>query len=224
MTPLSATARALIRALSIDPEVLTEGLIWRHHGLGMLQAELTEELRIHVWHPTLVDSKMATPRCIHDHRFDIWSAVVLGTVIDIPCTVSLDGHRYAEPSWDSVNIYVIEHAKAQNRLITQEGCSTATQARLLGRGAVHENSPEPQEAGREYFIPKRTFHTTQVEGLAITVVHRSNFDEDLARVLCGVGSDVTAVSGIVRDEGEGERQKVEEVLREAGAAIRRLRR
>jgi hypothetical protein len=49
----------------------------------MLQAELSETLRIHIWHPKLVSPEMAWPRCVHDHRFDLESAVVIGAVRDV---------------------------------------------------------------------------------------------------------------------------------------------
>jgi hypothetical protein len=226
MTPLVETARQLVFGLrwkSNIPTVMHAGreLAWRHHGLGMLQAELSEELRIHIWHPKLVSPGMAWPRCVHDHRFDIWSVVVLGEVIDVTCDVlqARVGFGY-EPA----NIYEIEHAKNQDRLVLDKGCSTATSAHKLASGSVHKTSEEVQAAGREYFIPRRTFHTTKVQDLAITVVHRSNFDERLARVLCAPDSDVTAISGIVRDDGLEHRILVNWVLREAGDAIAQVER
>jgi len=108
--------------------------------------------------------------------------------------------------------------------VLDKGCSTATSAHKLASGSVHKTSEEVQAAGREYFIPRRTFHTTKVQDLAITVVHRSNFDERLARVLCAPDSDVTAISGIVRDDGLEHRILVNWVLREAGDAIAQVER
>lgn len=226
MTPLVETARQLVFGLGVmdQPTQFTHGgriLKWRHHGLGMLQAELSEELRIHIWHPKLVSPGMAWPRCVHDHRFDIWSAVVLGEVIDVSCDVLRD---HVAPGYQPVNIYEIEHAKNQDRLVLDKGCSTATSALKLSSGSARRTSDEVQAAGREYFIPRRTFHTTKVEDLAITVVHRSNFDERLARVLCALDSDVTAISGIVRDESLEHRILVNWVLREASDAIAQVER
>jgi hypothetical protein len=82
-------ARQIIRGLTWSSSALSEvfhaghRLTWRHHGLGMLQAELSETLRIHIWHPKLVSPEMAWPRCVHDHRFDLESAVVIGAVRDV---------------------------------------------------------------------------------------------------------------------------------------------
>ena len=83
-------ARQLVRGVSWDTwhgvTAVKHGdrpLRWRHHGLGMLQAELSESLRVHVWHPSLVSPGMVWPRCVHDHRFDIGSVVVVGAVRDV---------------------------------------------------------------------------------------------------------------------------------------------
>jgi hypothetical protein len=255
MTPFVEAARQLVRGLFWADQpiaVLHDGkqLTWRHHGLGMLQAEISETLRIHIWHPKLVSEGMAWPRCVHDHRFDITSAVIVGEVIDVPCEVmQLDTRTYCRlcnihpdepetigvtcpqhvwvtpvvPDAPNVNVYEIEHAKNQDRMVDQKGCSTATQAKLLARGALRAREANPQRAGEEYHIPRRVFHTTRVSdlngGLAITVIHRSNFDNHLARVLCAPDKDVTAISGIVRDDSIEHRVLMAHVLREASDAI-----
>jgi hypothetical protein len=225
MTPFVEAARQIVRGIQwlhnpISGSFAGHGLQWRHHGLGMLQAELSETLRIHVWHPKLVSEGMAWPRCVHDHRFDIHSAVVVGGVIDVPCYVSLSGHRTpTEAGWDNVNVYEIEHAKNQDRLVLEKGCSTATSAKKLAQGSVYQGEPVFHKAGGGYLIERRHFHTTRVDDLAITVVHRSNFDDRLARVLCAPDKDVTAVSGIVRDESLDHRVLCNWVLREASDAI-----
>lgn len=257
MTPFVESARQLVRGLDWSDLPITaihngSPLKWRHHGLGMLQAEISETLRIHIWHPKLVSEGMAWPRCVHDHRFDITSAVVLGEVIDVPCEITGThtgpcrkcGVRPEEPNrvghecpqhdwteeapkegWQAANVYEIEHAKNQDRMVDQKGCSTATSAKLLSRGAVRERpfryrgESREKTAGREYGVERRRFHTTRVEALAITVIHRSNFDDRLARVLCAPDKDVTAISGIVRDESIAHLVLVNSILREASDAI-----
>lgn len=55
-------------------------LHWRHNGLGLLQGFIREpELRVHVWHPSLI-TKQAQYSKIHDHRFNLVSSVLLGTI------------------------------------------------------------------------------------------------------------------------------------------------
>jgi hypothetical protein len=224
MTPFVEAARQLVRGLVWDdsmlPDVSHAGrrLVWRHHGLGALQAELSDTLRVHIWHPELVSLGMTWPRCVHDHRFDLTSAVVLGSIFDVPCSVMLEKHASLS-GWEDANVYEIEHAKNQDRMVAEGGRSTAVSARLLANGAVWRRMEILRAAGTEYAVPRREFHTTRVEGLAVTVVHRGNFDDKLARVLCAPDSEVTAVSGIVRDDSVNHRIRVNWVLREAARAI-----
>lgn len=233
MTAFSEAARQIVFGLhNTQPGVLAHGsrdLHWRHHGLGMLQAEFSEDLRIHIWHPALVNPGMAWPRCVHDHRFDLTSAVVLGEIIDVPCNVQEVPHPFTaslSKSQQWVGIYEIEHAKNQDLMVKnpsgpqgQKGCSTATSAKLLNKGYVEATGIERQSAGWEYRIRRREFHTTRIEGLTITVVHRSNFDDRLARVLCAIDSDVSAVSGIVRDDSLAHTRLVSNVIDQAADAI-----
>jgi hypothetical protein len=226
MTPFVESARQVVRGIVWSGPYSGmfggKDLHWRHHGLGMLQAELSEELRIHIWHPNLVSEEMAWPRCVHDHRFDITSAVVLGEVIDVLCHVYESGSTLATGEC-RIDIFEIEHAKNQDRLVSEKGCSTATSAKKLGSGIVMETGVERQRAGQEYRIERRRFHTTRVEALAVTVVHRSNFDDRLARVLCAPDKDVTAISGIVRDDSTVHRELVQHVLVAAADTIASLR-
>jgi hypothetical protein len=235
MTPFVETARQLILGLSWHdqpPAFVHNGrtLTWRHHGLGMLQAELSETLRIHIWHPRLVSVGMAWPRCVHDHRFDITSAVVLGAVRDVVPDIR-KGHEATHPSggWQRAKMYEIEHAKNQDRMVLEKGCSTATSAKFLNDVTLTRlYTDKTYAADSTYQIPRRVFHTTEINELALTVVHRSNFDDRLARVLCAPESDVTAVSGIVRDDSPAEpgwktslerKILIHWVLREAAAAM-----
>lgn len=235
MTAFVEAARQIVRSIvwapgpALYPAYGSFGgrdLHWRHHGLGMLQAEFSDTLRIHIWHPKLVSEGMAWPRCVHDHRFDLTSTVVLGEIIDVPCYVREVPEPFSvsissrDATW--VNIYEIEHAKNQDRMVEAKGCSTATSAKKLTRAYVEETGAEHHFEGEEYHLERRTFHTTRVKELAITVVHRSNFDSRLARVLCALDKDVTAVSGIVRDESTAHAALMSHVLSETAGAIARM--
>lgn len=52
----------------------------RYHGNGFIQMKLTNNERIHVWHPEFPvrDNHTGT---IHSHRFDISSNILLGTLV-----------------------------------------------------------------------------------------------------------------------------------------------
>jgi hypothetical protein len=209
------------RTLLLNANVFNLPRRWRHHGLGMLQAEFTDTLRVHVWHPNLVSSKMAWPRCVHDHRFDITSVVLAGRILDIPHVVGLiDAAPF---TWGvQARCYEIEHAKNQDRLVLDKH-TTATSARFLGDVQVKRLEAVLHGAGETYEIERRAFHTTEVHELAVTVVHRSRFDSGLARVLCAADDDVTATSGIVRDESVEAIAFRQSILREAHEALSKAR-
>jgi len=66
-------------ALALFPQMQ-----WRHHGIGVLQGYVAEdvepEVRLHVWATELVKPGMAESGDIHDHRFDLLSHVLCGQV------------------------------------------------------------------------------------------------------------------------------------------------
>ena len=160
---------------------------WRHHGLGVLQREISDTQRIHVWSPILATLQGAR-RC-HDHRFDLHSVVLLGDIFDTSVSVrpTFDPSRYAQP------MYGIDHAKIQ--------VPGQPHAEFLG---YVETSPKlPQEGvglgstffdyahagarryghGTSYTLSRGAFHTSHVRDLTITLVTRSNFSDEPARVL-----------------------------------------
>ena len=214
--PIEELAKQVVRGLTFERALGCEVrhghrlLEWRHHGLGMLQAELSESLRIHVWHPTLVSPDMPWPRCVHDHRFDLQSMVVVGAVRDVCPDVRFvkgcdladlrvaTGRPHPSGYWIDAKVYEIEHAKEQDRLVVG-GCSTTMSARYLGDVILTRTyADKTYKAGESYGVARRKFHTTEIDGLAVTVVHRCHFDDRLARVLSN--SDVTALSGIVQND------------------------
>ncbi len=52
------------------------------HGLGFLQVELTDHLRIHVWHPDLPRRRCFEHSSIHNHRFGFESTVLVGEIVN----------------------------------------------------------------------------------------------------------------------------------------------
>src|SRR6187399_838870 len=60
-------------------------LKWRHAGFGALQAYLREgdarELRVHVWHSSLIKAGIEESGLCHDHRFAMRSSVLAGKII-----------------------------------------------------------------------------------------------------------------------------------------------
>jgi hypothetical protein len=182
--PFAAAARELVKRFDFSyGSFLAERVKWRHHGLGMLQAEFADDLRVHVWHPCL--KRMEGWRNVHDHRFDLVSAVVVGAVTDVPCHVF--EKEPPEFRTELVPCSEITHAKAQK---------PGELPRPTSQVWAVLDEPVGWSAGSVYTIARREFHTTRVSGLAITVVHRQNFDERPARVLG------TSESGIVHGDLE----------------------
>ncbi len=216
-TAYAASAREIVKKLDVD------SMKWRQHGLGMLQSELSEELRVHIWHPKLRTLPFDGFRDVHDHRFTLTSYVAVGTIIDIPFSVvPLDYGEYGPSGWERhpvAEVHEIVHAKEQENV--RAGCSTATLAKSLGPAYVAQQEAMRWKAPSVYAILRRNFHTTRIDDLAITLVHRSDFDGKLARVL-GLAKDGDVGSAIVPETLETLCLK-NWVLREAHYAIAAMR-
>lgn len=158
---------------------------WRHHSLGMLQAELTGNIRVHIWHPSLRKFKEDELRCIHDHRFDLLSYVAHGTIFDE--TVKVHQLAFAEngatpgcevEEWAGdreklVDVYQIAHAKVQKK-----------GGEFYSRACYERGQKLPREEGTLYCIRRLAFHASAVRDLAVTIVARSGFLREVpARVL-----------------------------------------
>lgn len=203
-----AAARLLVKSAAVGGFFLDVGNEWRHHGLGMLQCELDDTTRIHVWHPSLratwADNGF---RAVHDHRFDFASAVMVGSFDDVSYDVVRNVGDYPLGAWRDLpetDLFEIAHAKLQ-----MKGDAFK---RHLGTVFVQKGLPRRRTAGDVYEVRRRLFHTTIAHGLAVTVVSRSNFDEQPARVLDN------PESGIVPKTDATSRQRVQ-VLEEAVRAI-----
>ena len=194
-TAFAATAHELIKHLDFGK------ISWRHHGLGMLQGELSEELRIHLWHPMLRTIPYEGKRDVHDHRFRIDSYIAYGSIVDVPHivwftkdTTATPGVRPSFPEfserelyklqpeqrWTLEDAWEIKHAKVQD----------GNDCKPLGKVWVWRGPEITRQQGQTYAIDRREFHTTVVTGFAITVVHRSEFDEQPARILGGCHSAI----------------------------------
>jgi hypothetical protein len=228
MSAFYEAARLLIKHVKLSD------MKWRQHGLGMLQAEITDALRVHIWHPrlrTMVVSNFhpgSSFREVHDHRFDLTSAVILGEIIDVPFfyqgdgrASSLESEDNGEWGWRRTKCWEILHAKIQIKQGTTGDAPAATDYKFISDVSValaqaKENWPR-YKAGAEYKILRRHFHTTRIDDLAVTVVHRANFDVRSARVL---GSEKEAAkSGIIIDDNINTKVLWAWVIREAEQAL-----
>ena len=159
-------------------------LKWRHNGLGLLQAYVQEgtstELRIHVWHPSLRREGIVDSGLLHDHRFDLTSYVLVGQIIQ------REYELFENNAFGTWQLHEVVHAReASNRHGTNDGLVSGLPTLYH---AVYET--RVIQAGDRYKFPKEHFHGSFIDGLAVTVVRKSNQTEKPARILAPYGKPV----------------------------------
>lgn len=216
---------------------------WRWHGLGMLQREISDEVRVHVWHPDLVKVPPGLRR-VHDHRFDLSSLVMVGRLIDHAYDVFIGAPNA------NTKIWAIKHAKIQHAApplpntfadlkngsamaaaiqrespwgaVLKPGAQPTTpgddpDVDLIGPALAEPTISANRRAGDLYTIPRGDFHQSEPVGLAITIVHRANFAAGVSARVLGDHAH-SAIAGqhaaIERDDAV-----VERVLAEARSAL-----
>lgn len=153
---------------------------WRHHGIGVLQGYLSEgtdpEVRVHVWSRRLLKSGMDISGDAHDHRFDMVSHVLCGTI----------AHEELTP--------IYSNEKGDHRMLL------LTHARAAADNKFHGPTEEiggafrvlrnmlKIEAGYSYTFPALHFHRSPLPGeldaVAVTVVEKHRQQADVrARIL-----------------------------------------
>lgn len=168
----------------------------------MLQGEVSETQRIHIWNPELRTIPLEGYRDIHDHRFDLISHVLIGELIDIRYQVT--PKFLGEGDTDA---WEIKHAKIQvdDRPVHGKGVwqvdtgapASSPNTKWIGRAKVLEAYRTKYSVGDSYSIVRREWHTTKTScPLALTFVERSNFDDRPARIL---GAGISAIISYADD-------------------------
>jgi len=123
-------------------------LTFRHHGIGVLQADLDRAggERLHVWHPDLVKPGTAL---VHNHRFDMVSHVLTGEIHDVQFAVTPD----------KAGAFEVREVMGNG----QFGIPTRA------NGAM---SDKRHAAGKQYTIGAWTFHVTEAMPFSVTWVER----------------------------------------------------
>lgn len=134
---------------------------WRNHGIGMIQAYLHEntepEVRIHIWHHSLIRPGLHENGSIHDHRFDMTSDVILGELTEKVYTPTLDAEGDWEP-WSIVN------ARSAGKENGYDGDCTPTGDRFS-----LSTEERTHREGYSYTLPRGVFHESAAKALTITV-------------------------------------------------------
>ncbi len=164
-----------LRALALP---LIDKLKWRHHGIGVLQGYVCEgtepEIRLHIWSKKLLKPGMDQSGDVHDHRFDLVSHVLCGTIDHeewIPSVANQGDHEMLS----------LTHARAASDT-KFHGPTTA----ILGCFNVEKKWWSVKE-GFSYTLPALSFHRTPLpaspEVVAVTCVEKHNQRENQARLL-----------------------------------------
>lgn len=179
---------------------------WRHHGIGVLQGYVVEnvnpEVRLHVWAPELLKPGMDVSGDIHDHRFDMISHVLVGYV----------GHEeiYERPDdFGDWKMYALTHARAAEDT-AYHGPTTP----VPGHFTLSKKFCAVPH-GYTYHFPKGKFHRSPLTGeVTVTCVEKHNQSDSPARVLHPV-----AVPPVMAFGHEMDPEVVERVLRRAREAL-----
>lgn len=121
----------------------------RVHPNGFVQFDLSEELRLHVWHHEIPRQKTNTP--IHDHTFDMTSEVLNGRMVNINYEIM------TEP----LSRFVIH--------VPENGKLTPTEQQV----GIDKNSVDVIWYGEEYSVPEGSFHESIAPHSAVTLIHMS---------------------------------------------------
>lgn len=144
-----------------------EGLVWRHHGIGTLQAYLREhadpEIRVHIWSPRLVRPGIVGHGNAHDHRFNLTSHVLVGGLRDTRYALTAD----IGGDW---SVRTVEHARSAGAGRNFDG----EHGSAIYHAFVERNVTEIR-AGESYAIRRGGFHSTETTApLTVTVCAMAN--------------------------------------------------
>lgn len=167
-------AAPAMRALMLQ---LMPMMQWRHHGIGVLQGYVSEdaepEVRVHVWSRRLLKPGMDVSGDAHDHRFDMISHVLCGSVLheELTPVSDIDGdHR----------MLLLTHARA-----AAANKFHGPTEDIAGAFRVERNLIEIR-SGQSYSFPALHFHRSPLRagGVSVTVVEKHRQRDDVrARIL-----------------------------------------
>ena len=159
-------------------------LSWRHAGFGALQAYIREgdderELRVHLWHPSLIKPGIEDSGLCHDHRFDMRSSVLTGAILQTEFRLDPDPDGY----WQTNHVLHAREAMARGGSFHHDPMPT---------GERFNRYPLTFEfdAGRGYTFDKFAFHETRAKGVTITLVEKTAQEGVNARILAPYGKPI----------------------------------
>lgn len=157
--------------------ILNGSLVPRFHaGVGMMQLYLTESVRLHVFHPDLPAHLEAFGNR-HNHRFDMTSHVLMGTIVDIPLKV--------EPSFfvGNFELYLVTPAHLYTGTEKPQRLDDNYYDIKLGKITRVAR-------GQSYTMGRGEYHETRSEGLTVTLVTKSDQHGDFACIVAHRGQSI----------------------------------
>lgn len=148
------------------------------HGLGFIQIKLQGRQRLHVWHPELPRRKCFEHSAIHDHRFSFTSRVMIGA----------QKNQY----WQAMPWKGEETHDAYLHEGERMSCG--------GRPWIHsgqyalekKRGLEVIRAGEEYHVAEYNMHSTESDGIVITLMTKRYEYPKGARSFCEIGVEPDA--------------------------------
>lgn len=151
-------------------------LSWRHAGFGALQAYIREgndhELRVHIWHPSLIKAGIEESGLCHDHRFAMRSNVLAGQIVQTEFRLEPD----PQGQWQTNRVLHAREAMARGGSFHHDPMPTGE--RFNRRAVAFEVG-----AGQGYTFDKFAFHETRANGVTVTLVEKSEQEDVNARIL-----------------------------------------
>lgn len=163
---------------ALEPDRLN----WRHNGQGMLQAYMYEgsgvEARIHVWHSDLLAPGISRNGLQHDHRFDMRSHVILGSILHREYRLK----RWPDIKWKH-GVTLLEVTNARKAKAEPGAENYHMDPRKLD-GVFTTDSKDFPIAEKTYLFPKFRYHrAVALDVPTVSIVLKSNQEDVNARLM-----------------------------------------
>lgn len=153
-----------------------------HAGVGFAQLYLSDNVRLHVWHPDL-PTEPESFGCRHNHRFDFTSTVLVGAVTNIFLDVTQGGREIAGSGGEFVEGYgYFDEWEVQPAHLGAAVPTIKNRGVDLGIRAI-----ELVPAGETYEFPKRVYHESRGHGTTVTVMRKFNQEDTWAGIVAPAG-------------------------------------
>lgn len=163
----------MLRSLGVKPHFF---------GLGFIQLKLSDEQRLHFYHPSL--SANVPEEELHDHRYDFTSHVISGSLHNEIWEFSPD----PEGEQDKV-------------LVSCDKSDPVPEGTASVRGQARNVLSFTTVAGGSYFISHDRFHRVKGEE-CITLITRKPKQKRFATVIRGTGADHVCPFDVSLSEGD----------------------